>query len=246
MTAPDESDRRSPQPVWRTEPSVGCQTVERPYCPVCVADPDAVDPNGNPPGTMEVTETGALICQRYGASHYRHHIDAVRRTARPQRLVMNAEPLTRYCQEGHHHRCHGYLAPAFTTSCHCSCHEIPGEQPRNWSAATGRYAPTGNPHEDSSPASGQVFYLVDGEPHLGGIADYARAHEMAHYVGLDVPDVVWTWNVVLTPDAPGGATWGWTYHHVEVTAEPYDNHDRATVVLRVLDQQASYRIDGRA
>lgn len=80
--SPDESDRTPPQPVWRTEPSIGGQMVERPYCPVCVADPDGVDPNGNPPGTMGVTETGALICQRYGASHYRQHIDAVRHAAR--------------------------------------------------------------------------------------------------------------------------------------------------------------------
>lgn len=155
---------------------------------------------------------------------------------------MTAEPLTLYCHDGHHDRCRGYIAPTFTVACHCSCHEIPGGQPRDWSAATDRHAP----QVDRPSASERVFYLVDGEPHSGSFADYARAHEHAHYAGLDVPDVIWTWTVVLTPDAPGGATWGWTYHHVEVTAEPYDEHDRATVVLRVLDHEASYRIDGRA
>lgn len=91
-----------------------------------------------------------------------------------------------------------------------------------------------------------MFYLVDGEPHTGSFADYARAHEQAHYAGLDVPDVVWTWTVLLSADAPCGATWRWTYHDVEVSGEPYDDHDRAAVVLRVLDHEASYRIDGRA
>jgi hypothetical protein len=159
---------------------------------------------------------------------------------------MRTEPLTLYCHDGRHERCHGYIAPTFTVACHCSCHELPGGQPRDWRAATGQRDPAAvEPIETPQPV-GQVFYLVDGEPYTGSFADYARAHQMAHYTGLDVPDVVWTWTLVLTPDAPGGATWGWAYHQVEVTREPYNEDDLGTVVLRTGDHEASYRIDGRA
>jgi hypothetical protein len=78
--APDEIERPR-QPVWRSEPTGGGHVAERPYCPVCLADPDAVDPNGYPIGTLQVLPAGVLVCQRYGAAHYRADIDAVRQAA---------------------------------------------------------------------------------------------------------------------------------------------------------------------
>lgn len=89
-------------------------------------------------------------------------------------------------------------------------------------------------------ATSEVFYLVNGEPFAGTVTDYVRAHELAQLDVVDVPNVVWTWKVVPTPYAPGGASWGWAYHYVDVeVSEDDDGH--TTVTLRLLRHRAQYR-----
>jgi hypothetical protein len=99
-------------------------------------------------------------------------------------------------------------------------------------------------HEPQAPqpgpglSSSQVFYLVDGEPTAGTVEDYIVAHAQAQLDLIEVPEVVWTWHVVLTPDAPGGASWGWTVHTVESTSTDHDG--LLLVELSVLDQDITY------
>jgi hypothetical protein len=90
------------------------------------------------------------------------------------------------------------------------------------------------------PVSSSVYFLVDGKPYSGTAADYVRAHELAQLDVITVPDVVWTWNVVLQPFGPGGANWGWRVHFVDVRTEAGDD-SHTTVTLRFLDHKAQYR-----
>jgi len=90
------------------------------------------------------------------------------------------------------------------------------------------------------PAVSQVFYIVDGEPHAGTVADYVHAHQLAALDVVDVPDWVFTWRISLLPYAPGGVMWGWSYHRVEVEITDHDD-DTRTVILRLLGQQAEYQ-----
>lgn len=90
------------------------------------------------------------------------------------------------------------------------------------------------------PAVSQVFYIVDGEPHAGTVADYVRAHELAALDVVDVPNWVFTWTVDRLAYAPGGLMWGWSYHHVEVDSTDHDDGTR-TVSLRLLGQRTEYR-----
>jgi len=87
-------------------------------------------------------------------------------------------------------------------------------------------------------ASPQVYYLVDGQPTAGTVEDYIVAHALAQLDLHDVAEVVWTWHVVLTPDAPGGASWGWTVHTVESTSTDHDG--QLIVELSVLDHDITY------
>jgi hypothetical protein len=95
--------------------------------------------------------------------------------------------------------------------------------------------------EDSGEPDEAVYYLADGQPCVGTLRDYAHDYGLAQVGLLDVPEVVWTWSVVLTPDAPGGATWGWTDHPVEVTT----TDEGYLVTVRALDQQVRYRLGDR-
>ena len=93
-------------------------------------------------------------------------------------------------------------------------------------------------------ATSDVFYLVNGEPFAGATADYVRAHELAQLDLIDVPNVVWTWTVVLTPYAPGGVSWGWSVHYVDVNESEGDD-GLMTVTLRLLGHRAQYRYPAR-
>lgn len=87
----------------------------------------------------------------------------------------------------------------------------------------------------------RFVYLVDGEPYVGTVADVAHAIEQGHYAGLDIGDVVWTFD--------GGSPVG---HDVTTRSSEYNADDYATVEVEIdpLDGRvpyvASYRIDGRA
>lgn len=93
-------------------------------------------------------------------------------------------------------------------------------------------------------ATSEVFYLVDGAPFVGTVTDYARAHELAQLDVVDVPNVVWTWTVVPTAYAPGGVSWGWAYHYVDVEVSE-DDDCHTTVTLRFLGHRAQYRYPAR-
>lgn len=90
-------------------------------------------------------------------------------------------------------------------------------------------------------------YLVEGEPHVGTVSDYAKAAEAAHYAGLDLCGVVFTF--LPNPHSPGGA-------YVErttpkITQGPYSDDDYATLVVELEfvkgdPEVATVRIDGRA
>ena len=91
----------------------------------------------------------------------------------------------------------------------------------------------------SDPPAGEpsrFVYLVEGEPHVGTVTDYARAMEEAHYAGLSVDTSrVWAFlgdgSVALKP---------------AVTASGYDEDDYSTLTVRLGDETATARIDGRA
>jgi hypothetical protein len=83
-----------------------------------------------------------------------------------------------------------------------------------------------------------VYFLVDRHPAVGTVEDYIVAHALAQHDVIDVPEVVWTWHVVLTPDAPGGASWGWTVHTVESTRRDLDG--LPAVSLSLLDREVTY------
>lgn len=78
-------------------------------------------------------------------------------------------------------------------------------------------------------------YLVEGEPHVGTVKDYAEALEHAYYSGLDVDNRVWSFG----PDGPNAVV-------ASVSTTPYDENDYAHVTVSVGDDVAAFRIDGRA
>lgn len=89
-----------------------------------------------------------------------------------------------------------------------------------------------------------LVYLVDGEPHVGSVNDYAKALEQASYADLDVDPFVYVFEDG-TPYA----------HLVTVTTSGFDSDDYATTTVEVVIQRgdsqgrsetASVRIDGRA
>lgn len=108
-------------------------------------------------------------------------------------------------------------------------------EPRQFPILEDEPQATSSGPELSSP---QVHFLVDGCPAVGSVEDYIVAHALAQLDLIDVPEVIWKWHVTLTPDAPGGASWGWAVHTVESTST---DHDGLRVVeLSVLDMEVSY------
>ncbi len=83
-------------------------------------------------------------------------------------------------------------------------------------------------------------YLVEGEPYVGDIADYANAIEQGHYSGLAVDHRVWVFNAFGTPVA-----------HVAKSTSNYDENDYVHVTVSLEfrkgdPEEATIRIDGRA
>jgi len=87
----------------------------------------------------------------------------------------------------------------------------------------------------------RFVYTVEGEPYVGTATDLGHALEQAHYAGLDVGPLVWTFG----PDGlPISHEWYSRSHD-------FDEDDYATVIVTVTGlppelATTSYRIDGRA
>lgn len=84
-------------------------------------------------------------------------------------------------------------------------------------------------------------YLVEGEPSVGTISDYAKAVEHGHYGGLSVDNTVWTFD-------ENGRAQALT---ARFSSSPYDEDDYSylTVELEFVKddpETATVRIDGRA
>lgn len=84
-------------------------------------------------------------------------------------------------------------------------------------------------------AATTFVYLVEGEPYVGSLADYAKALEQCHYAGLDVGTDLYWWSE---------ETWKRVTPRVRTSA--YNEDDYATMTIEAFGQSASVRIDGRA
>jgi hypothetical protein len=87
---------------------------------------------------------------------------------------------------------------------------------------------------------GRYVYVVEGEPYVGTVQDVAKAFEHAHYGGVDVSATVYVFEPATgRPPAPVAKS-------IEITTTDYDADDYASAIIRIGDESASYRIDGRA
>ena len=76
-------------------------------------------------------------------------------------------------------------------------------------------------------------YFIDGEQFVGTIEDVAHALQSAHYAGLDMNRTVYRYAPLerLT---------------IRTESSGYDADDYATVTVKIGEEVAHYRIDGRA
>jgi hypothetical protein len=84
-------------------------------------------------------------------------------------------------------------------------------------------------------------YLVEGEPYIGDIGDYAKAIEHAHYSGLAVDNTVWTFDADGQPVATRAK-----FHTSDYNKDDYAYR---TIELEFAcndPEEATVRIDGRA
>lgn len=86
----------------------------------------------------------------------------------------------------------------------------------------------------------RFVYLIDGEPKLGTVDDYAHDLDHGALAGVEVSRLVH----VLTTDERGAMAL--REAQATVTMGDYDDDDYSTVTVRVADDVSSYRIDGRA
>lgn len=91
----------------------------------------------------------------------------------------------------------------------------------------------------------KYVYLIDGEPSIGTLDDYAHAQEMGAYSGIDVSAGLWVITVppkhitpVLVEVRPEVTTY--------VTPDDHGYPDYREYRLICGDDEASYRIDLRA
>jgi hypothetical protein len=90
-------------------------------------------------------------------------------------------------------------------------------------------------------------YLVEGEPYVGDINDYAKALEQAQYSGIEVHNHVWTFD----GEYAGGARGRPVSHIVRTKTTDYDENDYAYMTVSIEfacddPEEATVRIDGRA
>lgn len=86
----------------------------------------------------------------------------------------------------------------------------------------------------------RFVYLVEGEPYVGTVADYARAYENAYYSGLDInPDVC----VFTVADPASGVVTAWDC--IKRSVSDFDEDDYANVTFNFNGETASIRLDGR-
>ena len=85
----------------------------------------------------------------------------------------------------------------------------------------------------------RIVYVVEGEPFVGTVGDYAKALEQATYSDITVERTVWVFRggeaaVAVTPS---------------VSVSPYNEDDYATMTVSIeVDgsiEMASVRLDGR-
>jgi hypothetical protein len=85
-----------------------------------------------------------------------------------------------------------------------------------------------------------LLWLVEGELYAGTLDDYALGLDAASLGGLAISDRVWE-VTIGTDDRPVLVE-----RKPDVSHSGYDADDWATVTVRVADEVASYRADGRA
>lgn len=83
------------------------------------------------------------------------------------------------------------------------------------------------------------IYSVEGEPAVGTLVDYANARAQAHYADLAVSSDI----LVVKHDGVG---WIISTHEVVAESTPYDENDYAYLTLKVLGDEVTVQIDGRA
>lgn len=88
---------------------------------------------------------------------------------------------------------------------------------------------------DAEPSTTTFVYIVEGEPYVGTLNDYAKALEQECYGAITVEPDVWTW-----------VEGGWQRVSPRVKVRPFDDNDYATMTVSAFGQTATVRIDGRA
>lgn len=83
----------------------------------------------------------------------------------------------------------------------------------------------------------KFVYVVEGEPFVGDISDYAKAYEHCYYSGLELQP--WIWLTTNDPEemyrtAP------------QRTSTGYDENDYAVVTFAYGEDEANITLDGRA
>lgn len=86
----------------------------------------------------------------------------------------------------------------------------------------------------------RLVYVVEGEPSVGTLAEYAETLEMAHYSSCDVSPHVWA----FAPDRGERGDFVRLTPSFETTG--FDASDFSTTTVRLGDAETSFRIDGRA
>ena len=82
-----------------------------------------------------------------------------------------------------------------------------------------------------------LVYLVEGEPYIGTVNDYAKAVENAHYSGIGVDNTVWTFDADGKPVPTRVQFSG---------GDKFNEDDYAYLTIRVGADEATVKIDGRA
>lgn len=86
----------------------------------------------------------------------------------------------------------------------------------------------------------RFVYLLDGEPKVGTVDDYAHDHDQAHHYGVAIGHTAY----IVTSDVSGRMAL--TEVPITATSSGYDLDDYATMTITVGADEGSYRIDGRA